>query len=131
MPATSQEIEFAKAAAEMAATILPQLRREQEEIARRIAWHEGNVAVWETMRENHQTPPNSPPCLVVDQLLADSPRAKRGEAQDRVLRIMRANPGIKAKEISKELERENGLAYPLSTIYRIMDLVKEKSKTPA
>ncbi len=131
MPITSGELEFAKAAAEMATAILPGLKHEAEELNRRIAWHESNLATWEAIRPSSEPPTSPTSRTVVEQLIEESPRAKRGEAQDRVLRIMKDNPGIKAKDISKELVRQNGLTYPASTIYRIMELVKEKSKTPA
>jgi len=128
MPITAEELEFAKVAAEMAEAILPKLREEEAELAARIRWHESNLAAWKAMRPEQESNDSA---SLLDQLIAESPRARRGEAQDRVLRIMQANPGIKAKDVHKELERQNGLTYPLSTIYRIMDLVREKSKTPA
>jgi len=127
MAATLEELDLIAKAAVMAQSLLPELKREQAILADRIRWHESNIAAWEAIREKPQQR-----SFTVKGVSIPSQRAGRGEAQDRILLIMQSHPEYKAKDIQKELTRQNGLTYGLSTIYRVMEMVeKEKSKTPA
>lgn len=126
MPTTPEELELVKKAADMAHQILPELKREEAILSARIKWHEDNINAWKTISTD--TKDDEYKGYTVKGVLFKSPRAARGEAQDRILAIMEKHPEYKAKDIQKELERQNGLVYGMSTIYRVMEVVENASQ---